>query len=98
MDDGIEVFVTNRRKDLQPDALEFKLARTGVMRPAVNRHVMAARNEARRQMFGEGFKSAVIRWYSTRSENRDAHKIDREGLHQITKAGTRREKKYHIFD
>jgi hypothetical protein len=32
-DDGIEVFVTNRRKDLQPDALEFKLARTGVNAP-----------------------------------------------------------------
>ena len=86
MNDGIEVFVANGGKHFQPDALEFELAGAGIVRAAINCHLVPARDEACRQVFGESFKAAVVRRNTTRSENRDAHKSERGALHQTTKA------------
>src|SRR6266700_3095090 len=73
MDYRVEILMTNRRQDLENNAVVFKLARRNIVSPAIYRYIVAAAYKSRGQMFRESLKSAVARWNATGSEDSNAH-------------------------
>ena len=73
VDYGVEIFMTNGGENFQTHALEFKFARADVMWSTINRHLVPARDQTRREMFGEGFEAAIVGGNASGSENRDPH-------------------------
>jgi hypothetical protein len=45
------------------------------MGAAIDSDFVTAGSQSRREVFSEGFKSAVTCWYSSRAENRYTHKL-----------------------
>src|SRR6266536_3324100 len=53
----------------------FELARRNIMGPAIDGDLVAAGNKTSRQMFREGFKTAVAGWYATGSKKGYTHSV-----------------------
>jgi hypothetical protein len=77
MDHRVEVFMANGGEHLQPHAVILQLAWGNVMRPPVHCNLVTTCYQPGRKVFREGFESAVARWNTTRSENNNAHKLER---------------------
>ena len=73
MDHGVEIFVPDRRQDLEPDAVIFELPWRNVVGAAIDGNVVATGHKPRREVFCEGFKSAVTGGNTSCTENCDPH-------------------------
>ena len=73
VDDRVEVLVADGGQHLEAHALVLDLARADVVRAAVDRHVVAARDEPRRELLGERLEPPVAGRNPPRPQNRDAH-------------------------
>ena len=74
MGDGVEVLVADGGQVLEPDAAVFGL---GMALPAVDRDGVAARGQADGNLLREGLESAVTGRNAPRTEEGDAHGIER---------------------
>jgi hypothetical protein len=70
MGESIEVLMANGGEILKPDAAIMRL---GERRSTIDRHLVAARRQADRQLFGKSLESAVAGWYAARAEEGDPH-------------------------
>jgi hypothetical protein len=64
VDDGVEIFMPEGGEDFQVDAAVFELAWRDVMRTTIDGDMMAARDEPRRELFGESLKAPVARGHA----------------------------------
>ena len=71
--DRVEILVADGRQNFQADALVLYLSRADVVCAAVDRHVVAARDEPRRELLGERLEPPVARRNPPRPQNGDAH-------------------------
>ena len=73
MNDGIKILVPDSGENFQSHPVILQLSWGNVVGSAIHCDFMPARHQSCRQVFREGFESAVAGWNATRSENDDAH-------------------------
>jgi hypothetical protein len=73
VDEGVEVLVPDRREVDELGALPFPDRRIDHVRAAVDRDIVAARDEPARDLLDGGLEPAVAGGDPARSEDRDLH-------------------------